>query len=85
MPARTERRLLVLWSTGFATIAIGMLCSLVGIAVFEGVARGVLIGAGVALTLIGTVMLASALGWLASRTRSREVRGWWLPSRDGDR
>ncbi|KQM81255.1 hypothetical protein [Agromyces sp. Leaf222] len=85
MPARTQRRLVATWSTGFAAIAIGMLCSLIGIAALEGVARGVLIGAGVALTLVGTVVLASTLGWLASRSRSGEVQGWWLPSRDGDR
>ena len=74
-----------MWSTGFGAIILGITTNTLGVVVFEGLARGLVMGLGAVLILTGIVLLASTLGWIAARARPSEVGGWWLPSRDGDR
>ncbi|WP_394554626.1 hypothetical protein ACDF64_07855 [Agromyces sp. MMS24-JH15] len=85
MPKRTTPAPTARTSTGVAVILVGITLNLIGFALLDGFANGLVIGFAVVVMLAGIVLLGSALGWGASRNPSSEARGWWLPSRDNDR
>lgn len=68
--------------------AAGVALTLLGIAsvnvalIFDGVAKGLLQGGGIALVLLGVVTISARM---RSRENSSTGRGLWLPSRDEER
>lgn len=83
MVERTKRHRPTAWSAGYGLITVGIIFNTIGIAVLDGFAGGLVVGAGVAITLLGVVRLAATAGWL--RSRNGERGDWWLPSRDDER
>ena len=60
--------------SALAMIVVGMACAILGPAFFDGVVKGLFLGAGVALMLLGVFVISAA--W------RRRPGGSWLPSRD---